>query len=137
MIMNNQAVGLILLMNQERPSPMCRAFLTLTACWMLALTVECLFLCLQESLLEELRPPLSKEEWDKIIHSSPTSAESTMRIFDTCAEWVEQKYMPSATAEIRTKVSHAISIMLTQGRHPLCLMLLRFFGLRFPTRSSR
>ena len=91
---------------------MCRAFLTLTACWMLALTIECLFLCLQESLLEELRPPLSKEEWDKIIHSSPTSAESTMRIFDTCAEWVEQKYMPSATAEIRTKVSHAIVIML-------------------------
>ena len=74
MIMNNQAVGLILLMNQERPSPMCRAFLTLTVCWMLALTGECLFLCLQESLLEELRPPLSKEEWDKIIHSSPTSA---------------------------------------------------------------
>ena len=73
MIMNNQAVGLILLMNQERPSPMCRAFLTLTVCWMLALTAEC-FLCLQESLLEELRPPLSKEEWDKIIHSSPTSA---------------------------------------------------------------
>ena len=64
------------------------------------------------SLLEELRPALSKEEWDKIIHSSPPSAESTMRIFDTCAEWVEQKYMPSATAEIRTKVSHAIIIML-------------------------
>ena len=78
---------------------------------MLALTIECL-LCLQESLLEELRPPLSKEEWDKIIHSSPTSAESTMRIFDTCAEWVEQKYMPSATAEIRTKVSHAIIIVM-------------------------
>ena len=70
-------------------------------------------LCLQESLLEELRPPLSKEEWDKIIHSSPTSAESTMRIFDTCAEWVEQKYMPSATAEIRTKVRRAIiTVML-------------------------
>ena len=102
---------------------------------MLALTIECLFLCLQESLLEELRPPLSKEEWDKIIHSSPTSAESTMRIFDTCAEWVEQKYMPSATAEIRTKVSRAIVIVLTQGRHPLCLMLLSFFGLRFPTGS--
>ena len=68
--------------------------------------------CLQESLLEELRPPLSKEEWDKIIHSSPTSAESTMRIFDTCAEWVEQKYMPSATAEIRTKVRRAIVVVL-------------------------
>ena len=76
--------------------------------------------CLQESLLEELRPPLSKEEWDKIIHSSPTSAESTMRIFDTCAEWVEQKYMPSATAEIRTKVRRAIiTVMLVVAKSGL------------------
>ena len=97
---------------------MCHAFLTS-------------LVCLQESLLEELRPPLSKEEWDKIIHSSPTSAESTMRIFDTCAEWVEQKYMPSATAEIRTKVIRDIIrqmfVVAKSGLHssPITSMVVR------------
>jgi phosphoinositide-3-kinase regulatory subunit 4 len=62
----------------------------------------------EDSLLELLRPPLSKGEWDKIVHSTPQNAEATMRIFDTCAEWVDQKYAPSAADEIKSKADEVV-----------------------------
>ena len=62
----------------------------------------------EESLLELLRPPLSKGEWDRIVHSTPQNAEATMRIFDTCAEWVDQKYAPSAVDEVKAKADEVV-----------------------------
>ena len=69
----------------------------------------------EDTLLEELRPPVSRAEFDRLIHSDSKTAENLLAAFDSVADVVEAKYslgclnFASASQASQNAVNHAFA----------------------------